>query len=60
MRIGLKGTLRVFYGDELVATHILRPLSKGWVTVPAYHENLWATTLNVQRRPLYVYEEVSI
>jgi transposase len=60
VRIGLEGTLRVFYGDELVATHTLRPLAEGWVTVPAYHENLWAAALNVQRRPLSVYEEVSV
>lgn len=59
IRIGLEGTLKVFDGDELVATHALRPLSEGWVTVPAYHENLWAAALNVQKRPLAVYEEVS-
>src|SRR5659263_468673 len=59
VRIGLDGTLRVFDGDELVATHSLRPRSEGWVTVPGYHKNLWAAALSVEKRSLEVYEEVT-
>lgn len=58
VRIGLDGVLRVFSGGELVASHTMRPLSQGWVTVPSYHKNLWAA-LNVEKRPLSVYEEVT-
>ena len=58
VRIGLDSTLRVFFADELVATHSLRPRSEGWVTVPGYHKNLWAAALSVEKRSLDVYEEV--
>jgi hypothetical protein len=37
----------------------LVPASAGWVTVPDHHAALWTTTLEVERRPLTVYEEVS-
>ena len=59
VRIGLDGTLRVFDGDELVATHSLRPRLEGWVTVPGYHKNLWAAAVSVEKRSLEVYEEVT-
>lgn len=59
VRIGLDGTFRVFFGDELVASHALRPLSEGWAKVPEFHRNLWAQVLCVEKRPLSVYEEVS-
>jgi transposase len=59
VRIGLDGTLRVFFADKLVATHIIRPRSQGWGTVPGYHKNLWAAALNVEKRSLSAYEEVT-
>lgn len=59
VNISLDGTLKVFSGDKLVATHTTRPLSEGWVTVPAFHRNLWAVVLSVEKRPLSVYEEVT-
>jgi transposase len=59
VRIGLDGVLKVFSGDELVATHEMRPLSEGWVVVPEFHANLWAEALSVEKRPLTAYEEVT-
>jgi transposase len=59
VRIGLDGQLRVFDGEQLVASHRLRAASEGWVTVPAHHAALWQATLGVQRRELDVYEEAS-
>jgi hypothetical protein len=40
-RIGLDGSLRVFHGDRLIASHLLRPSRQGWVTVPEHHTRLW-------------------
>lgn len=57
VRIGLDGSLRVFHGDQLVASHLLRPSRQGWVTVPEHHARLWQEALNVQRRSLEAYEE---
>jgi transposase len=57
IRIGLDGLLRIFAGEELVARHQLRPAREGWVTVPDHHKELWRETLQVERRPLTVYEE---
>lgn len=59
IRIGLEGTLRVFAGGELVANHLLRTAEAGWVTVPEHHRKLWQEALQVERRPLAVYEEVA-
>ena len=59
IRIGLEGTLRIFAGEELVATHQLRPAREGWVTVAEHHKQLWQETLKVERRPLTVYEEAA-
>jgi transposase len=58
VRIGLDGTLKVFHGGMLVACHLLRSRSQGWVVVPGHHKNLWADVLSVEKRPLSVYEEV--
>jgi transposase len=57
VRIGLEGTLRVYQGEKLVATHILQSAREGWVTVPEHHAELWQSTLQVERRPLQAYEE---
>jgi hypothetical protein len=59
VRITLDGHLAVYAGEPCVAQHALRPAPQGWVTVPAHHEALWAQALEVERRPLAVYEEVA-
>jgi transposase len=59
VRIGLEGLLRIFHGDQLVASHALQPARQGWVTVPEHHAGLWREALGVQRRPLEVYEEAA-
>jgi transposase len=59
VRIGLDESLRVYHGEELVATHMLQPAHKGWVSVPAHHAHLWQTTLHVEHRSLEVYEEAA-
>jgi transposase len=59
VRITLDGHLAVYVGEQCVAQHALRPAPQGWVTVPAHHEALWAQALEVERRPLTVYEEVA-
>ena len=64
VRIGLDGILRIYDpadpdpDRQPVATHRLRSQQEGWVTVPEHHAELWRTTLNVEQRPLRVYEEV--
>jgi len=58
VRIGLDGTLRVFFRDSLVAMHFMRPLAAGWAVIPAHHRELWSEALAVERRPLSAYEEV--
>ena len=57
--IGLDETLRIYHGDELAASHGLRPVSQGWVTVSEHHRELWRNALQVERRPLDVYEAVA-
>ena len=59
VRIGLDGGLRIYAGDDLVASHRLQSASQGWVTVPEHHADLWKTTLRVERRPLEVYQEAA-
>lgn len=58
VRIGLDDELRVYAHDELVAQHRLQPRSQGWVSAPGHHTRLWQTVLQVEQRPLAVYEEV--
>jgi hypothetical protein len=58
-RITLDGQLSVWAGEACVAQHALRPVSQGWVTVPAHHAALWLRALDVEQRPLAVYEEVA-
>jgi transposase len=57
VRIGLDELVAIYEGEALVARHRLQPATAGWVTVPAHHAPLWAA-LEVERRPLAVYEEV--
>jgi len=57
VRIGLDGRLRVFFNDDLQATHQLKSAQAGWVTVPEHHARLWKEALNVERRSLQAYEE---
>ena len=59
IRIGLDGAASIYYGEELEATHQLQPASQGWVTVPDHHQDVWRNTLQVERRPLDVYEAVA-
>ncbi len=59
VRIGLDGVLRIFHGETLVARHLMQAAREGWVTVPEHHAQLWQEVLQVERRPLEVYEEVS-
>ena len=59
VRIGLEGSLRILHGEQLVARHALRPRQQGWVTVPEHHAQLWQRTLQVEQRPLEIYEEAS-
>ena len=59
VRIGLNDSLRVYDGETLVANHRLRCRGEGWVTVPEHHAELWRAVMQVQQRPLAVYEEVA-
>lgn len=57
--IGLDDTVRVYDNHHLVASHHLQPAATGWATVPEHHAPLWQETLQVQQRPLTVYQEVA-
>ena len=59
VRITLDDVVRIYDGDTPVAEHRLQPATQGWVTVPAHHAPLWRQVLEVERRPLSVYEEVT-
>ena len=65
IRIGLDDHLKVYDPqdpdpDKLpVATHQLRSVQEGWVTVRQHHQVLWEEILKVEQRPLQAYEEVS-
>jgi hypothetical protein len=63
IRIDLDDTLKVYDPQDLnpdrlpVATHQLRSVQEGWVTVPQHHQALWGD-LKVEQRSLQAYEEV--
>ena len=59
VRLTLDGVVRIYDGETPVAEHRLQPATQGWVTVPAHHTALWRQALEVERRPLAVYEEVA-
>jgi len=58
VHIGLDGLIKVYHTETLVAAHRLQTAQDGWVTVPEHHAALWRETLQVDQRPLEVYEEV--
>jgi transposase len=59
VRIGLDDSLRIYQAEQLVASHSLRRQQEGWVTIPEHHTALWQSALEVERRPLQIYEEVT-
>ena len=59
VHIGLDDTLKVYQGDDLRTSHQLRAAAQGWVSVREHHAQLWAETVQVERRPLTVYEEAA-
>jgi transposase len=58
VRIGLDDQVQVYSDDRLVAGYLLQPRAQGWVSVPGHHTRLWQAALQVEQRPLDVYEEV--
>lgn len=58
IRLSLTGTLRVFDGGQLIASHRLRDPACGWCLCPEHHQRLWAE-MSVQQRDLAVYEAVA-
>lgn len=58
IRMGLDDSLRVYAGETCVARHHLQARHAGWVTVADHHRQLWQDAVQVERRPLTVYEEV--
>jgi transposase len=58
VRIGLDGLLRVFQADQLVASHTLKNRQEGWSTFREHQSEMWKHTLQVEQRPLAIYEEV--
>jgi transposase len=65
VRIGLDGSLRIYDPANPdpdappLAFHWLKDAQAGWSTVPEHHAALWQSTLNVESRPLQVYEEAA-
>lgn len=59
VHISLEDTLKVYQDETLVAEHHLRPANQGWGNVPEHHAKLWSDTLQVEHRPLGVYQEAS-
>jgi transposase len=59
VRIGLEGTLRIYQGEKLVATHTLKDKSAGWSTIPEHHADLWKDLPSVEQRSLATYAEVA-
>jgi hypothetical protein len=59
VRIGLEGLLRIFWAEQLVASHQLKSRQAGWGTIPEHLAEMWQSTLQVEQRSLAVYEEVA-
>jgi transposase len=58
VRIGLDGLLRIFQADQVVASHQLKNRQEGWSTFREHQAEMWKHTLQVEQRPLAIYEEV--
>lgn len=58
VRIGLDDQLQVYCDDRLVAQYLRQARAQGWVSVPGHHTRLWQAAVQVEQRPLDVYEEV--
>lgn len=58
VRIALDGTLRVYQGELLVASHAFKDKLAGWSTIPEHHAELWKDLLKVEQRSLAAYAEV--
>lgn len=58
VRRSLEGDLRLYQGEQLIAQHRLKPATEGWSTIAEHHHELWHSTLQVEQRPLAVYEEL--
>jgi hypothetical protein len=58
VHIGLDNLIKVYHSETLVAAHRWQAAQDGWATVPEHHASLWRETLQVEQRPLEVYEEV--
>ena len=59
IRIDFEGHLTIRDGECVLAEHRLKPREEGWGIVPEHHAALWQKTLQVERRPLAAYEEVT-
>lgn len=65
IRLDLEGNLRIYdpkdrlLEKQPVAVHLLRPKQAGWSTVTEHHASLWNETLQVEQRPLTIYEETT-
>ena len=58
IRLSLEDDVKVFFGEQMVASHRLKRACEGWGTVPAHHQELWRRA-GVQTRRLEEYEEAS-
>ncbi len=58
VRIGLNSLLRIYRGENLVASHLLRSRQEGWSTLAEHQSEMWKSTLQVEQRDLSAYEEV--
>lgn len=59
IRISLDEQLKVYEGEDVVASHRLQPAQQGWVTVPEHHTSLWREACQVEQRPLQNYQEAA-
>lgn len=59
IRIAFDDVLTVFVDDGVVAEHRLQSRERGWAVQPDHHAALWQQALQVERRPLLAYEEVT-
>jgi transposase len=63
IRLTLEGVLHVYAETGCktqIAEHRLKSPQDGWATEPEHHAWLWENTVQVQQRPLDVYERVAM